>query len=248
MLHGKIEHTCYFTMYKQQPFYPDEEWDYYEGDYEEDSYAEEYYSEEEYYDYPLEFPAAPAYPIPDMGILIGISILLFFAFVVVKNGNYSPLQAGENPNASAAPSTTTTAFSGDASAFVAPYANYTLTQGLHGQSYGHLAIDLAAGRGTPVLSPINGVVTANSTDQYGNTTLVIENDLYRVLILHGDYTAQVGAEVRIGDQVGTESNHGYTTDMAGNRCYGREWCGNHTHLNIFDKKAGANVNPLDLIP
>ena len=235
-------------MRQQQPFYPDEEeWDYYEGEYEEYLDAEAYYFEEEYYEYPLEYPTAPAYAVPDMGILIGITILLFFAFVAIKNGGTSLLVEDAVANALAALPATSTP-SGDPLSFAAPYTNYALTQGPHGQSYGHLAIDLAAGRGTPVLSPINGVITGNYTDQYGNTTLVIENEVYRVLLLHGDYFLQVGNEVKLGDQVGTESNHGYTTDMAGNRCFGREYCGNHTHLNVFDKRTGANANPLDLIP
>jgi len=137
--------------------------------------------------------------------------------------------------------------SGDPTVVMAPYTNYQITQGLHGYSYGHMAIDLAAGRGEPVLSPINGVVTAVYMDEYGNPTLVIENDVYQILLLHGDYSAQVGDELRAGQQVGVESNKGYTMDMQGNLCYNREWCGNHTHLNVYDKRLRSNVNPFDLI-
>lgn len=247
-------------MHQQEPFYPDEEWDYYEGEYQEDAYSyppQSDYEEDDYYEYSSESYGdyAPAsYPIPDMGILIGIAIVLFFIFVAFKNGFTTTLPEGLTSStangaavsALALPLPTATP-SGDPLAFAAPYVDYTLTQGLHGQSYGQLAIDLAAGRGTPVLSPINGVVTINGTDQYGNTTITIENEVYRVLILHGDFSAQVGTEVHLGDQIGTESNHGYTMDMAGNLCYGREWCGNHTHLNVFDKRVGTNVNPLELI-
>lgn len=230
-------------MHQQQPFYPEEEWEYYEGEYDEDYGPEESIEEYAYYEY----APAPAYPIPDMGLLIGLAVLLFFAFVVIKNSFTS-----HTPAVAVAASTITsaTAFPApddDPLAFAAPYTHYTLTQGPHGQSYGQLAIDLAAGRGTPVLSPINGTITGNYTDQYGNTTLIIENDVYRVLILHGDFSAQEEDYVHLGDQIGTESNHGYTTDMAGNLCYGREWCGNHTHLNVFDKRTGTNVNPLDLL-
>jgi hypothetical protein len=46
--------------------------------------------------------------------------------------------------------------------------------------------------------------------------------------------------------VGVESNLGYTTDMAGVPCWGRD-CGYHTHLNVFDKRIGGNVNPLELL-
>ena len=135
----------------------------------------------------------------------------------------------------------------DPEAVAAPYTHYVVTQGPHGFSYGQEAVDLAAGVGTPILSPINGTVTERYIDQYGNTTLIIENEVYRVTLLHGDYNVEIGQDLALGDEVGTESNHGYTTDMAGNLCWGRAGCGDHTHLNIFDKRLGTNVNPWDLI-
>jgi murein DD-endopeptidase MepM/ murein hydrolase activator NlpD len=134
----------------------------------------------------------------------------------------------------------------DPTSVVSPYDNFTLTQGLHGYSYGHAAIDIAAGKGAPIKSPIHGVVTALYVDEYGNPTIVIENHILQVTMLHGDYVAVVGQEVRQGDVVGTESNQGYTTDMQGNLCTYKE-CGYHTHLNIFDKRISANVNPLPFI-
>ena len=136
--------------------------------------------------------------------------------------------------------------SANARAFDAPYKEYTLTQGPHGFSYGHMAIDIAAGEGAAILSPINGEITDRYIDQYGNPTLVIENKNYRVTLLHGAYTVDVGDSVKLGQKVGKESNQGYTTDMAGVPCAGRN-CGYHTHLNVFDKRVGANVNPLELI-
>jgi murein DD-endopeptidase MepM/ murein hydrolase activator NlpD len=129
----------------------------------------------------------------------------------------------------------------------APYEEYIVTQGLHGQSYGHLAIDIAAGKGATILSPINGVVTQRYIDQWGNPTIVIENDYYQVTMLHGLYTADVGTPLRLGQPVGIESNVGYTMDMFGRLCTNRD-CGYHTHLNIFDKRLGTNVDPLSLIP
>lgn len=127
----------------------------------------------------------------------------------------------------------------------APYEEYILTQGLHGFSYGHAAIDLTAGEGAPVLSPIFGEVVDLFTDEWGNPNLVIENERYRVSLLHGLYTVSVGQSVDLGDVVGTESNQGYTVDYLGRLCAGRD-CGYHTHLNIYDKHLGQNVNPLDL--
>jgi murein DD-endopeptidase MepM/ murein hydrolase activator NlpD len=128
----------------------------------------------------------------------------------------------------------------------APYDHYTLTQGPHGFSYGHMAIDISAGKGAVIKSPVAGYVTEHSVDQYGNPTLVIENDFYRVTMLHGKYKVESGEAVEIGQMVGRESNMGYTTDIWGRSCRDRD-CGYHTHLNIFDKRIGSNVNPLSLI-
>jgi murein DD-endopeptidase MepM/ murein hydrolase activator NlpD len=128
----------------------------------------------------------------------------------------------------------------------APYDRYTLTQGPHGFSYGHMAIDIVAGKGAVIESPINGRVTASYVDQYGNPTLVIENDIYQITLLHGIYTVGVDEQVTFGQPVGTESNLGYTTDWWGRSCRNRN-CGYHTHLNIFDKRIGSNINPLDVI-
>ena len=135
--------------------------------------------------------------------------------------------------------------SSDPDSVFAPYAEYTLTQGLHGYSYGHMAIDLAAGKGAAILSPINGIVTEKYIDQWGNPTLVIENNHYRVMLLHGKYSASVNEVLEIGDKVGKESNQGYTVDYQGIPCYNRD-CGYHSHLNIYDKYLGTNVNPLEL--
>ncbi len=134
----------------------------------------------------------------------------------------------------------------DPRAFASPYEDFELTQGPHGASYGHLAIDIAAGNGAPIMSPINGVISALYTDQWGNTTLVVENEVYQVMFLHGLYTVNLGDTVQIGDLLGTESNQGYTLDAYGRSCQGRD-CGYHTHLNVFDKTLGENVNPLNLI-
>ena len=127
-----------------------------------------------------------------------------------------------------------------------PYAEYTLTQGLHGLSYGHMAIDLSAGKGAIIKSPILGYVSELYTDQYGNPTLVIENDVYRVTMLHGKFKVAVGEQIALGQMLGRESNLGLTTDMQGRSCRNRA-CGYHTHLNIFDKQLGKNVNPLKVM-
>lgn len=134
----------------------------------------------------------------------------------------------------------------DEVAFIAPYKEYVITQGIHGYSYGHMAVDLAAGKGAKILSPISGKVKELYVDEYGNPTIVIENDRFRVTMLHGVYTVEEGQKVRQGEKIGKESNLGYTLDIYGNICTNRE-CGYHTHLNVYDKSLNSNVNPLELI-
>ena len=139
-----------------------------------------------------------------------------------------------------------TGIGGTPTDFVPPYDDYTLTQGVHGYSYGHMAVDIAAGKGATIYSPIHGEVTELYIDGIGNPTLVIENEVYRVTMLHGNYSVKIGESLKAGEQVGTESNLGNTTDMQGISCRNRD-CGYHTHLNIFDKRIGTNINPLDLL-
>lgn len=148
-------------------------------------------------------------------------------------------------NKAAAPEAPAAISSYDPEAIAPPYDQYTLTQGPHGQTYGHLAIDITNGKGAALISPINGVVTALFTDDLGNTTLVIENEVYQVMMLHGLYTVSVGEQVALGQPIGKESNQGNTVDALGRSCRGRD-CGYHTHLNIFNKRLGVNVNPLEL--
>lgn len=127
-----------------------------------------------------------------------------------------------------------------------PYDDYVLTQGTHGSKYGDAAIDLTAGKGMAILSPIYGVITKNGRDEWGNTALIIENDKWNVKLLHGDYFVEEGDWVQIGQVVGRESNHGYTMDLQGRSCKKRD-CGYHTHLNVFDKREGKNANLMDLL-
>ena len=127
----------------------------------------------------------------------------------------------------------------------APYDDYTLTQGPHGFSYGHMAIDLSAGKGAIIKSPIQGIVADLYTDRYGNPTLVLENEYYLVTMLHGKFKVAIGDQIAWGQMIGRESNLGLTTDMQGRSCNNRA-CGYHTHINIYDKQLGQNVNPLEI--
>jgi hypothetical protein len=173
------------------------------------------------------------------GITIVAVVLLFFmgfrllADKINSAVALSPIQAQEQVIA-------------DPDAFSSPYPEYVITQELHGYSYGHMAIDITAGKGAEIYSPIQGIVADLYVDGYNNTTLVIENARYKVTMLHGDYTVSIGQQLQLGDIVGTESNNGYTTDMYGRSCAGRN-CGYHTHINVFDKLVGENIDPLVLL-
>jgi hypothetical protein len=187
-------------------------------------------------------------------VFVGVAVVLFLLLaLLISQGSAAvqtavttfslPVQVTAVPPVPAAPAAPAPL---PAAVFLAPYDSYVLTQGLHGFSYGHMAIDIKAGEGATIKSPIAGAVSALYVDGIGNTTLVIENDYYQVTFLHGLYTVAVGDLLEIGQAVGTESNQGNTVDWAGNSCRGRN-CGHHTHLNVFDKRLGQNVNPLDLI-
>ncbi len=125
----------------------------------------------------------------------------------------------------------------------APYDNYIITQGLHGFNYGHAAIDISGGKGSTIISPINGIISERYIDDQDNTTLIIENDKFKVTFLHGNYIVNVGDKVIVGQTIGSEGNNGYTTDMLGRLCTNRD-CGYHSHLNVFDKELGRNIDPL----
>lgn len=126
------------------------------------------------------------------------------------------------------------------------YEDYRITQGPHGFSYGHRAIDISAGEGSEILSPIYGTVVSSYVDELGNPTLILENEIWQIIMMHGEYIVTIGEPVSLGQTIGYESNLGNTTDLQGRSCRGRK-CGYHTHLNIFDKRIGSNINPLDIL-
>jgi hypothetical protein len=110
-----------------------------------------------------------------------------------------------------------------------------------------MAVDLTAGKGVAILSPINGIVSNLYIDEWGNPSLVLENDRFIIELLHGIFTVKIGDQVVLGQPIGFESNQGNTADAWGYSCRGRD-CGYHTHINVFDKILATNVNPLDLFP
>lgn len=133
-------------------------------------------------------------------------------------------------------------------AFRLPYdeGEYSITQGEHD---GNRSVDLKAGHGAEVKSPINGVVTEIFTDGLGNTAVRIKNQRYTVTILHGDYHVEVGDELKIGEPIGTESNNGNTrgtVDGVVIQCNNRPGCGDHTHITVFDNEENVFLNAFNL--
>jgi murein DD-endopeptidase MepM/ murein hydrolase activator NlpD len=176
------------------------------------------------------------------GCLSGF-LMIPFSVIVVSIMVFSALsRLGTTPGEAS----TQTGVGGNPEVFLSPYDSYTLTQGPHGFSYGHMAIDIAAGKGATIYSPINGQITEKFTDGIGNPTLAIENEIYKITMLHGVYDVKVGQTIKAGQIIGAESNLGNTTDMQGRSCRNRN-CGYHTHLNVYDKRIQANINPLDLL-
>ena len=197
--------------------------------------------------------------------IVAIILILFMGFNVLKESGFDeftgsrdaqtalaavPTVLPEEPTSTGGvenpPPTEAIPQAGNPDAIASPYDEYIVTQGIHGEWYGQMAVDISAGKGATIKSPINGVVTALFVDEYGNTNLIIENDHYRITMFHGLYSVNVGDQVELGQPVGKESNQGYTVDAQGRPCAGRK-CGYHTHLNIYDKILGSNVDPLSLI-
>lgn len=141
-----------------------------------------------------------------------------------------------------------------------PYAghpddNFVISQEVHGQNYGHLAIDIAAGHGYPILAVSDGLITGGGIDlitgaalldQWGNTYAELSAGNIYFQFLHGDFIVRVGQTVRQGEIIGYESNRGITYDENRNECKGRVDCGYHTHWAAFDAVTGAPIYPGNL--
>jgi hypothetical protein len=92
--------------------------------------------------------------------------------------------------------------------------------------------DYASSCDTPVLSPISGLVTRKGTDHLGNTYLQISGELVEAVIMHGDYSPEVGEFVTKGEQIGTEADYGNSSEC-------------HTHLSL--KVEGVLIDPMETI-
>lgn len=125
---------------------------------------------------------------------------------------------------------------------ILPYSgDYVVTNTCHPDGWGNYvggypstcAIDISAGCGEPIISPVSGDFISYADDglQLGNTAAIIKGNQYIVFLLHGDYLNL--SKVSQGDLIGYEASHGNST-------------GCHTHLSVFDNINKKWVNPLSL--
>jgi murein DD-endopeptidase MepM/ murein hydrolase activator NlpD/beta-lactamase regulating signal transducer with metallopeptidase domain len=110
-----------------------------------------------------------------------------------------------------------------------------ITQGYREHPPQHLALDIAAEQGTPVVAAADGVVSsARWDDDYGNM-VVVDHDgglstLYSKLL---DYQVEAGDAVVQGQLIGRVGSTGKST-------------GPHLHFEV--RQNGEGVNPLALLP
>ena len=114
-----------------------------------------------------------------------------------------------------------------------------ITDGCHPDGWGDFvggypstcAIDLSAGCGASIISPISGDMVAYADDglRIGNTAAIIKGSRYTAFLLHGDYVAS--GPIQQGGLIGHEASHGNSF-------------GCHTHISIFDHIEKKWVNPI----
>lgn len=99
----------------------------------------------------------------------------------------------------------------------------------------HPGIDISAKEGTPILSPIDGVVKESKFDSYFGNMLKISNDLgFEVVLCHNkENLVEVGDTVKKGSIVAYVGNTGKSSSA-------------HLHFEIIFQ--GKNVDPLTYLP
>lgn len=104
---------------------------------------------------------------------------------------------------------------------------------LMGQSSPHYGIDYAAKQGTPIKSPISGVVTTNSNEKDGFGNYIVIRDQNGQSHIFGHMNKQsnlkVGQRVSQGQDVGNVGSTGFST-------------GSHLHYEVRDDR-GNKLNP-----
>jgi hypothetical protein len=110
-----------------------------------------------------------------------------------------------------------------------------LTQDLHGCSYHLPGLDISSSNRTALLqAPLTGEVTTY-VDQWGNSTIRIENDEWIAWLLHARTYLVEDGRVQIGDAVGIMGAVGYAT-------------GPHVHYSLYNKEKESFVDPAGYLP
>lgn len=97
----------------------------------------------------------------------------------------------------------------------------------------HNGIDIAAAKGTAVLTPSDGEVTGIYTNAMGGNTLIIHSADYRFGFCHlSAYGVKVGQQVTKGELVARTGNSGRTT-------------GPHLHFTVM--RDGRYIDPIPFL-
>jgi murein DD-endopeptidase MepM/ murein hydrolase activator NlpD len=109
----------------------------------------------------------------------------------------------------------------------------------NGQWGFHYGLDMAANRGTPIKSVAAGEVQiAESASGYGNTIMIVHDDVYKTRYAHLDeILVTVGQRVQQGDLIGKVGDTGFTRKM------GKD--ASHLHLELYEN--GTQVDPMHVI-
>lgn len=119
------------------------------------------------------------------------------------------------------------------------YSHYRFSKEL---AHGRAGYDLmGGGKDSPIFAPITGEVIYQYYQHNGNPLLIIENDSYRVKLLHGYWNTAEGDRVNQGEIIGYEGNMGLTF-RDGQFCGTGSNCGYHTHIEVWDKINNSPVN------
>jgi murein DD-endopeptidase MepM/ murein hydrolase activator NlpD len=99
----------------------------------------------------------------------------------------------------------------------------------------HEGIDFSAAVGTPIIASASGVVSRSGWDsQYGNVIEIKHAEGFKTRYAHASQLlVRVGQTVSRGDVIAKVGNTGRST-------------GPHLHYEVM--KAGAHINPLNMLP
>jgi murein DD-endopeptidase MepM/ murein hydrolase activator NlpD len=185
-----------------------------------------------------------------------ILILCFGCTTFKGPGEFTTIPGGEEEPLSSTPTTATSEASGGINttlrgdrhgpttpvtiAFDWPVESARLSRGfMLGRSRrkrSHWGLDLAAKKGTPILSAENGVVvyTGRAFKGYGNLVVIEHNDEWATMYAHLDkILVKEGASIERGHKIGTMGRTGRASGV-------------HLHFEIRNNR--EPVNPLPYLP